>query len=88
MANSTLESIKESINVLSEEEQTSLLSWIKSRQDTHQASSVTELDRALMQAGLLPQLPMGLMDKDAHENWCPVPIQGKPLSETISEERS
>jgi len=87
MANLTLETIKESIEILPEEEQQNLFVWIETKKNAPQPPQRTALDRALMQAGLMPQPPTGLADREAHENWKPVPIQGKPLSETIIEER-
>ena len=87
MANLTLETIKESIEILPEEEQQNLFVWIEAKKNAPSPPHLTKLDRALMQAGLLPHPPTGLADVEAHENWKPVSIQGKPLSETIIEER-
>jgi hypothetical protein len=44
------------------------------------------LDQALMDAGLMVALPMGL-DPDSYRAFRPVSVQGKPVSETLLEER-
>ena len=87
MAYLTLETIKESIEILPEEEQQNLFVWIEAKKNAPHPPQLMDLDRALMQAGLMPSPPTGLADVEAHENWKPVSIQGKPLSETIIEER-
>jgi hypothetical protein len=51
------------------------------------ALSEEELDQELMREGVLDQVPAPLTDPSSYEAWTPVSIQGKPISETILEER-
>jgi len=46
-----------------------------------------ELDRILMEAGLLTEIPLPVADFTPWQNRQPIQIEGQPLSETIIEER-
>jgi hypothetical protein len=48
-----------------------------------------QLDRLLLEEGVLSRIPPGPTEPDVarFEKWTPVSIQGKPLSETIIEDR-
>jgi hypothetical protein len=46
-----------------------------------------ELDRMLMEAGLLTEIPLPVTDFSPWQNRQPVQVEGPPLSETIIEER-
>jgi hypothetical protein len=46
-----------------------------------------ELDRMLMEAGLLTEVPLPVTDFSPWQNRQPVEVEGPPLSETIIEER-
>jgi hypothetical protein len=45
------------------------------------------LDRMLMKAGLLTEIPLPVADFTPWQNRQPVQVEGQPLSETIIEER-
>ena len=46
-----------------------------------------ELDRMLMEAGLLTEIPLPVADFTPWQSRQPVRVEGQPLSETIIEER-
>lgn len=46
-----------------------------------------ELDRMLMEAGLLTEIPLPVANFTPWQNRQPVQVEGQPLSETIIEER-
>ena len=54
----------------------------ESRQDARE-----QLRRALMAGGLVSHVPTGTKDLARYRAWRPIRIEGKPLSETIIEER-
>lgn len=46
-----------------------------------------QLERDLLADGTLDQAPPPITDAMAYRQWQPIPWEGKPLSETILEER-
>jgi hypothetical protein len=48
--------------------------------------TIEEIEQEMVRAGELT-VPLRKPDPSAYESWTPVEIQGKPLSETIIEER-
>jgi hypothetical protein len=50
-------------------------------------SEEDELELELLREGTLDSVPPGTTDQKSFEDWKPVEIKGKPLSETIIEER-
>ena len=50
-------------------------------------SEEDEFELELLKEGTLDSVPPGTRDQKSLEEWKPVEIQGKPLSETIIEER-
>ena len=46
-----------------------------------------ELDRRLLAEGLISSIPPPITDPTPYREWKPIPIEGKPLSQTIIEER-
>ena len=50
-------------------------------------STEDELDRRLLCAGVIGQVPTPLTDLAPYRRWKPITLKGKPLSETIIEER-
>lgn len=53
----------------------------------NEAELEEEFKRRLLDAGLLKEIKPPIRDYEPFRNRKPVPIQGKPLSETIIEER-
>jgi hypothetical protein len=45
------------------------------------------IDRELLADGILDYVPSPITDGTAYDQWQPIPWQGKPVSETILEER-
>jgi putative addiction module CopG family antidote len=60
----------------------------KEQEEHSQAKPITpdELNRQLLEAGLLSQLP-SRPDSASYQEFAPIVIQGEPLSETIIRER-
>jgi hypothetical protein len=52
-------------------------------------SADDEFAIALLRDGIISEIPppLGADDLERHRNWEPIKIEGKPLSETIIEER-
>jgi hypothetical protein len=46
-----------------------------------------QLDALLLSAGLMHRIPAPVADAGPYQRWQPVEVQGKPLSESIIEER-
>ena len=46
-----------------------------------------QLERQLLADGVLYQVPSQITDATVYRQWQPIPWEGKPLSETILEER-
>jgi hypothetical protein len=65
-----------------EELRTRLDRWPQSSQ-----SSEDDLDQRLLNAGVINQVPAPPTDLAPYHRWRPIVVKGKPLSETIIEER-
>ena len=50
-------------------------------------SEEDEFELELLKEGTLDSVPLGTINQKSFEEWKPVEIKGKPLSETIIEER-
>jgi hypothetical protein len=46
-----------------------------------------EFERRLLEKGIVTRIPPPITDSSSYEDWEPIEIEGKPLSETIIEER-
>lgn len=80
MATSTFERLAEEIKTLTPDEQVRL-------RDLLNRALHDELDRRLLAEGVISRIPPPITDFTPYQNWKPVEIQGKPLSETIIEGR-
>lgn len=54
---------------------------------TNAVSPVERLDQTLLEAGVISEIPPRITDPTAYEDWEPVEVTGKPLSEIIIEDR-
>lgn len=65
-----------------EELRTRLDRWPQASQSSEDA-----LDQRLLNAGVIRQVPAAPTDLAPYRRWRPITVKGKPLSETIIEER-
>ena len=86
MSTAELHSLIERIKSLSAEERAEVRRAIDAGASP-QSTPEQKLDELLLRDGLLEQVPPAISDPAKYDDWKPVPIQGKPLSETIVEER-
>ena len=88
MSDVTLERVLEDVKALSPVEQLRLREQLD-RMLELSIDSMTrgEFDRYLLEIGLLRQIPKGVKDPAKHKEFEPIKIKGKPLSETIIEDR-
>jgi len=80
MATSTFERLAEEIKTLTPDEQRQL-------RDLLERALIEELDRRLLAQGVISRIPPPITDLTPYQNRKPIEIEGKPLSETIIEER-
>jgi hypothetical protein len=88
MASANLNKVLEQVKALSAEEQRQLRELL----DVLLAPSATpptedEFERALVTAGLLSVPKLQDLDVEQYRQYKPVTVQGKPVSETLIEER-
>jgi hypothetical protein len=63
---------------------------LRARLDTWPAPSTSiedDLDERLLAAGVIGHVPAPLTDLAPYRRWKPIAMKGKPLSETVIEER-
>ena len=88
MAPLTLETVKENIKALTPEQQRQLREWWNTQEIAEPAAiTEAELQQRLLKAGIIRHIPPPITDVTPYNNRTPVPITGKPLSETVIEER-
>jgi hypothetical protein len=77
------------IQKLPVEEQRKLLDILSRQLERleHETVSESEIDRLLVERGIISQLPDPACYNDEDENFEPIEVTGKPLSQTIIEER-
>lgn len=84
----TLEDVLAQAKLLSPEEQQKLSRWLVGLSgETQVGSKEDELDRQLLEAGLLSDIPSPLTNLESDEPRVPGKTTGKPISEVIIEER-
>jgi len=88
MANVTLDKVWEEVKALSPDEQRQLREQLDGLLGSPPAQSAEEeLQRRLLEAGLLSEIKPRGMDAESYRRYTPVEVKGKPVSETIIEER-
>lgn len=88
MSSPKVERIFEQARTLDHEERRELLD--KLQRFTPVAETLTQeqsLDKALLDAGLMNAPPSRKITLEEYQTWEPLEIKGRPLSETIIEER-
>lgn len=92
MSSTSLEKVIEQVKALTQEEQREVRELIDSLlQKTAESQEVLSpedmLERRLLEDGLISELPTRDFDPDTYEEFEPIEVKGKPVSETIIEER-
>jgi hypothetical protein len=86
MASENLDRVLEGVQSLTAAERREL----RARLDTWSKpvrSGEDELDQRLLNAGVITDVPAERTDVALYRRWKPITVKGKPLSETIMEER-
>ena len=89
MATLSLEALKGTIKALTPLQQRELREWWQEQNINEPAPLITEaeLQQRMLKAGIIRHIPPPITDFTPYQNRTPVPIEGKPLSETVIEER-
>lgn len=64
-----------------------LLKASTSQSNSRSNENKNKLERKLLEAGLLSEIKPMVIDVESYRNYKPVKVKGKPVSETIIEER-
>ena len=86
---STVEKVLEEVRTLTPGEQRQVHSLLNSLLENHGHSQTTEYGflQMLLQKGIITNIPNPADDADEDDEFEPIEVQGKPLSETVIEER-
>jgi hypothetical protein len=94
MASANLEKVLEAVKGLTREEQRNLKAildawWSHTVDEPEQSDRqrIDELDRMLLENGLISFIPPPITDLAPYQNRKLIEVKGKPISETIIEER-
>jgi hypothetical protein len=88
MLSANANKILQDIETLSDDERQELLRLLSNGSGRESGLTKEEqLQRQLVAEGLVSHIPARKKDIERYRNWQPVTIQGKPLSQTIVEER-
>lgn len=92
MSNASLEKVLEEVKALTADEQRQVRDLIDSllesrTEDTASPSPEDLLEQRLLEAGVISRIPERIADSSFDDDFEPIEVKGKPLSETILEER-
>jgi len=89
MATLSLEALKETIKALTPLQQRELREWWQEQNINEPITQMTEeeVEQKLFEAGVIRQPPPPITDFSPYQNRQMIQIKGKPLSETVIEER-
>jgi hypothetical protein len=88
MASSNVNKILQETDALNDGERQELLRLLANRSERESGVTKEEqLRRQLVADGVVSHVPQRKKDLERYRQWQPVAIQGKPLSQTIVEER-
>lgn len=88
MQSENLERVLEEVRALTAAERQELRSRLEAwPTPTPTQSTEDELDQRLLVAGVICRIPEPVTDLAPYRGWKPVAVQGKPVSETIIDER-
>ena len=81
--------VLDQIRALTPEEQHQVRVALNSSEPTHTRMTEDEFEQHLLATGVISEIPPPLTDADiaAFRNYKPICVEGKPISETIIEER-
>lgn len=82
----TLEHVLRDARQLSPDDLRRLIEMLSQAEPTKPAMTEEEFQAHLMSEGIISELPKPLVERE-EEGFRPIRVQGKPLSETIIEER-
>jgi hypothetical protein len=92
MSSTSLETVIEELKALTPAEQIKVRELIDSMLELSAETSATLspedlLDQRLLDAGVISEIPRRITDFTPYQNRKPIEVKGKPVSETIIEER-
>lgn len=92
MSSTSLETVIEELKALTPAEQKKVRELIDSlleasAETSSNLSSEDLLDQRLLEAGVISEIPPRITDFTPYQNRKPIEVKGKPVSETIIEER-
>lgn len=92
MSSTSLERVIEELKALTPAEQQKVRDLIDSMLELSAETSATLspedlLDQRLLEAGVISEIPRRITDFTPYQNRKPIEVKGKPVSETIIEER-
>jgi hypothetical protein len=88
MSSSTLEQVLEKVKELTAEEQQAVRELLESLNvESKPKMTIAEVEQKMLEDGFLTHLPAPISDLAPYKNRKLIEVKGKPLSETIIEER-
>jgi uncharacterized protein YaaW (UPF0174 family) len=87
MVSANVNRILQEVRELSEQEQQELKRLLEQRSPQLTNTKREQLRQQLLSQGIISHIARGAKDAERFRRWHPVAIKGKPLSETIIEER-
>lgn len=92
MSTTSLEKVIKEVKTLTQEEQLQVRELIESllensAQTPEVLSFEDRLERRLLERGVISEIPKRNFDPDTYKEFEPIEVKGKPVSETIIEER-
>jgi hypothetical protein len=88
MAPMALEEVAAAAQELPRDEQARLLEMLKALwEQSEEKAKRDQILQKMLEDGLITRIPPPIMDGARHRSWKPIEIEGKPISETIIEER-
>ncbi len=88
MASANLESLLEEVRALNAEERKQFQKFLESMAESDELQSRRrETERKLMEAGLIVEVRRPMTDIESYRDYKPVEVTGRPVSETLIEER-
>lgn len=88
MASANLENLLEEVKALNAEERRQVQNLLDSMAESDELQSRRrETERKLIEAGLIVEVRQPPTDIESYRNYKPVEVTGRPVSETLIEER-
>ena len=87
MVTSRLDRVFEEVKLLNPGEQRELGEMLKTLLDESQPPSIEDVNRKLIERGLITEGTRASLSVEEFERYTPVAVRGKPVSQTLIEER-